>query len=143
LPLPDLSEEGLLPHGLHDASFDEIETVFGGGLQRRSLLQQLRTYAAELRSAGFGAEMIIDGSFVTSKLAPNDIDLVVVLASPLPPQVRPFEYNLLSRRRVMRRFGIDLLLARSGSSELEEYVAFLEQVRDRPELTKGLVRVQL
>ena len=36
-------------------------------------------------------------------------------------ELRPGEYNVLSKRRVHRRFGFDLLVARSGSEEYRRY----------------------
>jgi predicted nucleotidyltransferase len=44
-------------------------------------------------------ELIIDGSFVTGKANPSDVDLVVVLASghDFSADLRPFEYNFLSK----------------------------------------------
>lgn len=88
---------------------------------------------------------MIDGSFVTSKPEPNDIDLVLILAHShdYSVELRPFEYNLLSRRRVARRYAFDLLVAREGSPELHEYAEFFQQVRGEPHRHKGILKVQL
>ena len=64
-------------------------------------------------------ELLLDGSFVTGKPEPNDIDIIVVVAfdynfhSDLPI----FEYNLLAQNRVRRRFGFDIVVVKDGSED--------------------------
>ena len=45
------------------------------------------------------AALIVDGSYVTSKEEPNDIDLIIALRTDFEPagELRPFEYNVLSK----------------------------------------------
>ena len=57
--------------------------------------------------------------------------------------LRPFEYNVVSRRRVRKAFGFDILLAEEGQPELDEYISFCTQVRGIPDVHKGLLRVTL
>ncbi|MCI0352552.1 MAG: hypothetical protein L0Z53_24295, partial [Acidobacteriales bacterium] len=73
-----------------------------------------------------------------------DIDLILVV-----PEDHDFsvdlsmaEYNVVSRRRVHRRYGFNLLVARSNSEEYRRYVSFFQQVRFEPEKKKGLLRIQ-
>ena len=89
--------------------------------------------------------VIIDGSFVTSKAVPADADLILVLKpghdnrADLPM----FDYALVSRPRLRRRFSFDVLIAREGSMEYEEFVGFFALVRDKPGKSKGMLRVRL
>lgn len=87
--------------------------------------------------------VVVDGSFVTDKAEPNDIDLVLVLPNhhDFSADVRPFEYNVLSRRMVRRRFAFDVLVAREHSAEFDEYVEFFQQVRGEPNRRKGILKV--
>jgi hypothetical protein len=48
---------------------------------------------------------------------------------------------VVSRKRVRRRHGLDILVAREGSRELDEYLAFFQQVKNEPALQKGVLRV--
>lgn len=88
--------------------------------------------------------MLIDGSFVTSQLAPNDIDVIVVLRDDydLTLPVSPFAYNLRSRRYVQRRFGLDLFVVRPNSPELAGFVDFFSKVRGREDRSKGIIKVR-
>ena len=63
-------------------------------------------------------ELIIDGSFVTAKPAPNDIDLIVLLheGQDFERDLAMSEYALLSRTLLRRRFGFDVIIAEPDSS---------------------------
>jgi len=97
------------------------------------------------RNTGLVSSIIVNGSFVTGKPDPNDIDLILVLpiGHEFSAELRPFEYNVLSRRHVRKHHGFDILLAEEGQPELTEYIEFFTQVRGVPGRHKGLVRVSL
>ena len=100
-------------------------------------------YIQELRSTGKAAGLIVDGSFVTGTAQPNDIDLILILAAnhDFSAELRPFEYNALSRRRVRKRYAFDVLVARTDSPELVEYIEFFQQIRGEPSFRKGILKV--
>ena len=148
MPIPNFDEKGLLPPGIHDCSLDEIRERFGtyqGTDRRVELYAKLQAFLEEVRSTRLVVAVIVDGSFVTSKPNPEDIDLILVLSSDhdFSAKLRPFEYNVLSRRRVRRRYGFDLFVARENRPEYNEYTEFFQQVRGQPEARKGIVRIQL
>jgi hypothetical protein len=55
----------------------------------------------------------------------------------------PREYNVLSKRRVHRLHGFDLLVAAGGSEQHERYVRFFQQIRFEPRRSKGILRLKL
>lgn len=71
--LPEFQEDGKLPPGIHEPSWEEFAERFGGTEHRRILLQGLKEALRALRVAGC-KRVYIDGSFVTSKEVPNDWD---------------------------------------------------------------------
>lgn len=74
MSIPALGQNGELPPGEHSASLDEVEQSFGLSTPWRvGLMRGLRAAAANLASAGV-RQIWINGSFVTEKLEPNDID---------------------------------------------------------------------
>ncbi len=87
--------------------------------------------------------MILDGSFVTAKDEPSDIDLILVLHPDHDDraELRPFEYNALSKHRVRRRFRFDVVSARVDSDEYEEFVNFFQMVMGRSDLRGGVIKV--
>lgn len=89
--------------------------------------------------------LIVDGSYVTAKPAPNDIDALLSLR-PGHDYTRDLNmsgYALVSRPLLRKRFGFDVLVATEGSPAYEDYVQFFAQVRGRPGLRKGLLRIAL
>lgn len=72
--IPEFDSRGLLPQGVHRASWEEIVKRFGGNQRRRKLLRGLKEALDLLRGAGC-RRVYFDGSFVTSKRLPNDIDV--------------------------------------------------------------------
>jgi hypothetical protein len=82
MPVPSLDQHGLLSPGVHDCTLDEIRDRFGSfqtSDQRAKLFQKLVAFVVEAQMARFARCLLIDGSFVTAKANPNDIDLVLVL----------------------------------------------------------------
>lgn len=147
--------DGLLPDGVHDLSIDQVEELFGqfqGSDRRPRLMRKLRDFLAELARAGWPAEVIVDGSFVMASIdGPEDIDLVVVMPEEWTREsdLKPFEYNLVSKRRVKSKFGFDVFAVPSGSEAATEMIDFFSQIntkwfdggRFEGRLTKGLVRI--
>jgi hypothetical protein len=145
MPLPEFNENGDLPPGIHDATLEQIAERFAQSSVRRSLWNEILRYVAELRHWPLAEELLVDGSFVTSEPTPHDIDIILVFRGDydLAPEVSPFEYNLRSHRMVKRNYGLDLIAVRANSLERERFVALFSQVCGRPDLVKGIVRVQL
>ena len=147
MPIPNFDADGFLPVGVYDCEWNEIQHRFGGtgnGASRAFLFASLLEYWSELHATGLAMGLIVDGSFVTQTVDPHDIDLVLILSKDhdFTAELRPFEYNALSRRRVSKRFAFDLLVARDDSVELEEYIEFFQQVRGQAGRRKGILGVQ-
>ncbi|MGH9763756.1 MAG: DUF6932 family protein [Blastocatellia bacterium] len=153
--IPNL-EDGVLPEGVHICSIDEIEATFGrfrSTDRRPRLTEKLKAYIAELQSSSLAvaAAVVVDGSYVSSKADPDDIDLILVLKTDLNPalEMTPFEYNVLSKRQVKKRFGFDVFPATDGSAAYRGLLDFFSNVRlDDPgqatsKKRKGLLRVEL
>jgi hypothetical protein len=68
----------MLPIGLYDASLQEIRRTFGFNSRRRVLVDGLERYLRLWDQHQVLESAIVDGSFVTDKAAPGDIDLLVV-----------------------------------------------------------------
>ncbi len=76
--VPPLNELGYLPPGVHQATLDEVIDRFGQvSEQREAQAQSLRWLVPMCRSAGI-LRLLINGSFVTAKQDPNDVDCVAL-----------------------------------------------------------------
>lgn len=143
--IPDFNENGLLPPGIHLVGLEEMEerfAIFDRSDNRLRIFEQLEKFVQECRKTSIVKRVLVGGSFVTSKSEPNDFDCIVVLNHEIVgTTLRPFEYNVISRKMVRQSFGGDLLVALEGSDALNEYVSFFGTTRDGQEA--GLVEVIL
>jgi hypothetical protein len=148
MPIPALSAEGFLPSGIFESSLAELKMRFGtfqGSEHRSHLFERLEALILAMRSSGLFEMLLIDGSFVTAKPAPNDIDLIAVLrpGHNFERDLPMSEYALVSRAMLRRRFGFDVVIAEQDSSLYKTYVEFFSRVREAPDARKGLLRLRL
>jgi Family of unknown function (DUF6932) len=150
-------ERLLLPAGVHEATLNEVEAHFARfqkSDRRLKLFRKLRDYLTEVKKAACGTAVILDGSFVMACVdEPKDIDLILVLPGDwdTTADLKPYQYNLVSRRRVKREYGLDVFPVRPDSAREKEWIDFFSQVNGKwclefgwPKRTsKGIVRVTL
>jgi len=142
MTIPALTDDGYLPEGIHECTLDEIRVAFGSYGRRRSLFLRLVEYVEAAVSSGLVEVIVVDGSFVTDVLEPGDIDLALGIRERSETGLlRPLEYNVISKRRVKKKYDFDVLAAPFGSLEFRAHVEFFSQVKNRPGVTKGVLRV--
>ena len=148
MAIPPLNEDGWLPKGVHDCTLEEAAEQFGAfqsNDRRPELWARFTEFVREAKACGLINAVLVDGSFVTAEPAPHDIDLVLVVSAnhDFSVDLSPVHYNLLSQRRVRRRFGFDIVVVKNDSETLKQAVAFFQQVRQQPGMKKGLLRIHL
>lgn len=148
MTIPAFNADGLLPPGVHEATFDEVRSRFGAfqaSDRRVRLFDRLTELVENMRLSGLFQFLLIDGSFVTTKPAPNDIDLLAVLkpGHDFERDLPISEYALVSRAMLARRFRFDVIVAEQDSEVYKTFVEFFSRLRNSPELRKGMVRVTL
>ena len=146
--IPPFNENGCLPQGVYDCTVEEAAERFGafrGTSQRPKLWEKLVQFMHEAKSCELIKAMLLDGSFVTNKVDPNDIDLLLVVSAnhDFSATFQPSDYNIISKRRISQRFGFDILVARADSEEYRRYLDFFQQVRLEPGRKKGILRLWL
>jgi hypothetical protein len=143
--IPDFTENGRLPLGIHRATWDEFAerfVTFQRSDHRLRLGERIQSLYDEVRSSGIVRRFIIAGSYVTSKSEPNDFDCLLVLdPAIMEVSLAPFEYNVISQRIIRRRFKGDIFTAFDHSEPLREYLAFFQTARDGQQV--GIVEIEL
>lgn len=148
MPIPALNADGHLPPGIFACTLAEVRERFASFLhndQRRRLFARLEELCGAMQRSGLFKAILVDGSFVTGKATPNDIDLVAVLlpGHDFERDMPMSEYALVSRAMLRRRFGFDVMVAEEDSQHCKTYVDFFSRVRDNPETRKGILLVNL
>jgi hypothetical protein len=136
------SSTGLLPPGVHEATWEELVARFGRTPHRLTLLAGLKAALDALQAAGC-RRAYINGSFVTAKASPADFDGCWETDGIDPDQLDPVLLTFDQGRRAQKaKYGGELFPADwpadpSGST----YLRFFQ--RDRNDQAKGIVALEL
>lgn len=147
-------QDGVLPEGLHLCTLEEVKAAFGQfrrSDRRPQLTERLARYIQDARNSGVVSAIVIDGSYVTNKEEPGDIDLIVALRPDLDltAEMRPMEYNIQSKPMVRKLYGFDVLPAVDGSETYQRFLDFFSRVKlsdpdqHTSQVHKGVLRIEL
>lgn len=143
--IPDFTADGQLPPGVHLATFDEFKErfrVFQGSDQRLRVFESFEQFVNEIRKTTFVRRLIVGGSFVSANPSPNDFDCVLVLDPACEgASLRPFEYNVTSKRMIRRLYRVDAVIAFEGTVLAEKSLAFFQLTREHQ--PRGVIEVIL
>ena len=76
--IPEFDNNGYLPIGVHRATLDEVLTRFGHGSEERDAEAQSLAWLVPICRRADVARLIVNGSFVTNCIAPNDVDCLLL-----------------------------------------------------------------
>ncbi len=109
------------------------------------MFERLEAFVLEAKAAGIVRTLVVNGSFVTGKPDPNDIDLLVVLAAghDFRADLGLREYRVVDRARGRSQYGFAVFVAEDGSADYAALVRFFQRVRLQPGLFKGILRMDL
>ena len=141
--IPVFRDDGYLPEGVHLATEAEVTFRFGtSSPRRRRLVLRLRRWIELSRQSG-AMRLLVDGSFVTAKESPNDIDAVVLLANDFEQHVtRGLEAALELEEMLLTRRPEEIFAA-EDIVDWNDWVEFFSRTRESDGRRKGLVEVQL
>ncbi len=135
----------MLPEGLYDTTLGEIRRTMGFSERRMALINGLESYLQAWDRYQVLESVIIDGSFVTDKVEPGDIDILVVpklevLHSTAFAEL--VQWLCYDRDATKEEFGCEAFPVEGIDSEsYHERLAFFS--RDRARNLRGLLRVRL
>lgn len=134
LMIPAFTGAGLLPPGDHGATLKEIEDKFVYNYGRKVIYDGLIFVTDQLNANSVNA-IWINGSFVTAKERPRDVDV----AYEVPSGADPYQWGLLSpnRRKDLKKYQrVDLLMYWPGQAEIKDVFC-----HDRNGTSKGIIRL--
>ena len=129
--IPPFDKSGCLPPGVHPATLDEIDASFGQFSElRRVQMESVRWMVNLARRAGV-ERIVLNGSFVTDIIEPNDVDCVLLAAELSKDTVA--EVELLQGLPFLEIFLV-------GPEDFDEFV-HVTFASDRKQVPKGMIEV--
>jgi hypothetical protein len=108
MPIPALDKKGLLPIGVHDCNWQEVQASFCWNPQRQALFQQCQAFMQQVWTPlGFRLPIWVDGSFTRNKATPQDIDLVVEADSVPDAAIAPIAMIWMQRDMYHAQYNVD------------------------------------
>ena len=110
----------LLNPGIHECSLDDVRKLcvdpFPNSNRRPLIWDRFEPFVSQLTALGLPFEMWIDGSYLSEKPEPEDIDVVLFITpkdlSAMPPQQQQMARNLLGNiPRTKQRYLTDVRTA--------------------------------
>jgi hypothetical protein len=141
--IPPFRADGYLPEGLYLATEAEVTFRFGASTrQRRRLTLRWRRWLQVCRQVG-GRRLLLDGSFVTAKPTPNDLDAVVLLPTDFEAQISKGNEAALELEEMLLTRRPEEIFAAEDDADWIEWVAFFSRTREADGRRKGLVEIAL
>ncbi len=141
--IPNFRDDGYLPEGIWPCSEAEATFRFGGGSRRRrTLIVRLRRWI-ELASQVGAPRLLLDGSFVTAKTAPDDVDALIELPATFATLVEQGDYAAIELEQMILTRRPEELFAAEDENDWQEWREFFSRTREPDGRRKGLVEVLL
>lgn len=138
MPIPAFDRFGLLPGGIHECTLKEVEVDLAWNDERRRLTALLQEFIAVELTPRFTTvpPVVLDGSYVSQKASPNNINLVLELSD--LPDTDQWEGQMLFQRTadLFRLYQIEMLPGLKGLKH--DFVDLLQTLRPQTAFEKGL-----
>ena len=138
MPIPSFDRFGLLPGGIHECTINEVEVDLAWNDERRRLTALLQEFIAIELTPRFTVlpPVLLDGSYVSKKASPNNINLVLELSSLSDEE--QWEGQILFQRKaeLLGCYQIEMLPGLKGLKQ--DFVDLLHTLRPQTAFEKGL-----
>jgi hypothetical protein len=130
--IPPFDEYGCLPPGIHPAKLDEIDAQFGQLSELRRVQMDSVRWMVELAMRAGVERIVLNGSFVTDIMEPNDVDCVLLIG-------RGFPSDAVAEAELDA--GLPFLEVKLvGQTDFDDYVN-VTFASDREGVPKGMIEV--
>jgi len=132
--VPPFDESGFLPPGVHPATLAEIAARFGTASELRRVQMESIGWVVEAAIRAGVRRVVLNGSFTTDRIEPNDVDCVLLFIAGQPRD--PAAIKEL-------RDGLPFLdMKLVGQDDFDEFVNVTFGT-DRAGVPKGMIEVIL
>ena len=136
MPIPALNDFGLLPAGVHDCIDAEVQIAFCASDARQAVWAAFQGFLAWVATKPGPVSIFVDGSFVTDKPVPRDVDVAVDITA---CSVADQDAWLIAYHRehafLKRQFGTDFYPVIGGVGH--DFTSFFQYIRVDDALARG------
>ena len=150
MPVPGFTDNGLLPSGVHGCTLEEAKQALCMNDRRVEIWTGLLGFVVWTQPLPKPDALLVDGSYVTDKPLPGDVDLVVDITSMTDAEQRQwFETWNAQHEFVRRTYHVDfypfVIGAGNDFSTFFQYVRVEEALKRgiSPAVKKGILRIQV
>jgi hypothetical protein len=142
LMIPHLDPStGYLPPGVYSAGWSDVAPCFAGNSHRRHLVTGLEQALRSFAGAGC-RKVLLDGSFVSVKVLPQDYDAAWEPAGVDPTLLDPVLLDFSRKRAAMKlKYGGEFFPATSLAAVGVLYREFFQ--KDKNGIPKGIIEIDL
>ncbi len=144
MPIPDFTESGDLPEGVHQASLQEVFDRFGQtSFQRQAVTKCLALIYELAHRTGNLERFVIYGSYVTDKPSPNDVDIFLVMDDDFRVNRLDDQSKILfDHMRSHNEYGASIFWVRADAILLEsvdEMIGYWQTTRNHSK--RGIIEI--
>lgn len=133
MPIPQFDDRGLLPAGVHVCTLTEFK-IWAGSIpnaeHRLMLVEKFERFLNDIvRPIAPGWPLVIDGSFVTDKKLPNDIDFALDLRDCGDPVVLGEAFCTIFRGNSQNKvsYNVDGYVILPGGNDFQDFFGYVGQ----------------
>jgi hypothetical protein len=141
--IPAFRADGYLPMGVLLASEADVVFRFGTATKRRRLLVLRLRRWIELARAVAARRLLLDGSFVTAKAEPEDVDAVLLLPADFQGQLDRGGPSALELEAMLLSRQPEEIFAAEDDRDWADWIEFFSRTREADGRRKGLVEISL
>jgi hypothetical protein len=145
MPLPEFNSAGDLPPGVHRSRWSEfIERFRGVSAQRRRCTRTLQHIYDLAVATKHLRRFVVFGSYVTDKVEPHDVDVILVMDDDFRLSEAPVEVRgLFDHATAQARHGASIFWIKPsvliGGDTVDEFIGHWQVKRDHS--SRGIVEI--
>lgn len=149
ITLPTFTTEGILPAGVYNCNLAVIKsdfTTIPDSSIRTDLFIKLEKLVADIKSTSLVIRgILIDGSFVTNKSNPSDIDIAIIFCdSVIAMDLPQFELRFINRDFIKEYYGFTMFPIFGEDINFREMINFYQQQEPpNDQIKKGILRIAI
>jgi hypothetical protein len=141
MALPKFTYHGLLPEGVHDCELDDLQERLATNPQRELLWKRLVSFTEWAKSTDQFTCAYIDGGFITDKIFPEDIDIILQTRASYGPDafiaMEPFFAEGMDT--ILQKYSVHLHFWCEGfPGGVSDFRRFFQYLRPQDAAPRGL-----